>query len=150
MKLNSRSCVLDAFARIMGVPPHILATQCGHWGRDGYHTQELIQVALSGGYAVTPIERTPVSQNPETGAIEGVEFPGFDEPEDRFIKWLIESRGVLLGYYGLECTQKTHAVAWDGQKVFDSGVKMKYDLIFDGEICETSFTPHTLLRMDKL
>ena len=147
MKLHSKSCLLDAFAFIMNMPPHIVATQVGHNGPNGFHTQELIEVALRHDFSVTMIERTPVSQNPDDYSIEGVDFKG--GTEERFIRQLERSHGVLLGV--TPWTAKPHAIAWTGMEAYDPGIEARYPMIDDeGQIMDSLFVPHAYLRLDMI
>jgi hypothetical protein len=76
--------------------------------------QELIEVALNHGYAVTPIELLPVQT--ATGDDEyDVEIKKYGTPDDRIQYHLAVSKGILIG----QLSKYWHAVAWDGEMVFD-------------------------------
>ena len=146
MKLNKRSCVLDSFAYILGVEPKELDRRVGHYGTEGYHTQELIEICLRDGWSVTAIERHPVAMNPETYVNRAIRFS--EGNERRFARWLAEGTGILLGLTPL--TLKTHAVAWNGL-VYDPGIDLYYELLTEsGTISDLRFTPQTFLKMDQL
>lgn len=110
MKTNSKSCVLDAFACITGIPAQELAEAMGNDGSEyGVPTQMIVDHLLTRGFAITPIEKNPLRQNPVTGEIA----PVFSVKVgvNRWKKHLTESRGVLYGNNG---NGMPHAVAWDG------------------------------------
>ncbi len=145
MKLNNRSCVLDAFAYVMGYTSIQLADMVGHQGPEGYHTQELIEVAFYGGYAITAFERFPQATNWDTGETRDIEFK--EGTEKRFIKHLMGGSGVLLGSRG----PKPHAVAWAERAekdYYDPSTDTCHDLIQDGKIWSPWFRPEIFLRMD--
>ncbi len=146
MKLNSRSCVLDAFAYIMCYQPDYVAELVGHQGPEGFHTQELIEVALAEGWAVTPIERFPQATNWETEKTRSISFKGEDR-EERFIRHLKKVDGVLLGQRG----PKPHAVAWDSSsfEIYDPSTDTRFLLFQDGKIDQWMFHPEIFLRMDE-
>lgn len=148
MKLHDRSCILDAFAYLFDLPPHVVATRCGHWGKeDGFHTQELIEFCLCQGYAVTHIERTPVMQNPKSFEIKAAHCIG--EPEDRFKKRIRGSKGVLLGQKPY--SMMPHAVAYNGHEAYDASIDLFFPILTsDDEIADSLFVPHAFLKVDKI
>lgn len=147
MKLNERSCLLDSFASILGHEPKTLAKLVGHDGPEGYHSQELIEVALFFGWAVTPIQRCVMSENPVTHDLHVVSFP---EGEDvRFARHLSGREGVIMGFVPM--VMKPHAVAWAADHVYDPAIDNYYSLLNEqGEVNDLNFIPQTFLRMDKL
>lgn len=146
MKLNDRSCVLDAFARVMGDLPYVVAKQVRNRGEDGYHTQELIEYAANNGWAVTAFERYPERANPITGEITPVHFRNGNDA--RFGAHVMSQCGVLLGHR----TGQTvgHAVAWDDQEMLAYDGGQMYPILTKGEPNDTFFVPELFLRMDLL
>jgi len=115
-KTNSRSCTLDAFAFITGIPTEELIEEMGDDGaEEGIATQQLVVPLLRRGWTMTPVERTPRRQNPETWEVKHV-F-GDQHAEDRFDVLLSHFDGVLMGHWerGL-----THAIAWKDGTMHDS------------------------------
>src|SRR5690606_22528725 len=110
-KTHSKSCVLDAFAYITGIPASSLIEDMGTDGReDGIPTQLIIDSVLRHGFAITPIERVPRKQHPITKEISFV----FDMPAgvNRWKNALTTSKGVLYGTN--RRSGLPHAAAWDG------------------------------------
>jgi hypothetical protein len=125
---NRWSCLPTAFAIALDVPVAEVIKRIGHDGsevafrgqrepncRRGFHIQECIEVALSLGIAVTPVEAFPrhapaFDVNPVV-----ISFPQGNEA--RFRRTIEESRGVITGR-GLY-TQ--HAVAYGYRVIYDPG-----------------------------
>jgi hypothetical protein len=120
-------CMPLAFAMALDMPVADLLVAIGHDGseivfpslpeplcRRCFHIQEVIQVALSRGLAVTPVELFPVLQPPEAGPFRTtVLYP--DSNWRRFDQAMQTSRGVIDGTgarYG-------HMVAYDHGRIFD-------------------------------
>lgn len=92
------------------IHPNLLPPGC----RKGFHMQELIEVALDLNYPVTPIEVLPVQT--ATGSDEHiVEFPKYYSHEKRLRFHLRQGKGIIIG----KLEKYWHAVAWDGENVFD-------------------------------
>lgn len=119
------SCLATAFAMALEIPLHELISKIGHDGseiwwpgqpepqcRRAFHIQEMIDAALSCGYAVTEIQAAPAT----TPAL-GVPYRRIPFSEGRVIAYLQGSRGVI------DCmvrnTGRGHAVAWDIDTCFD-------------------------------
>ncbi len=119
---NSWSCALASTAMLLDCSIRELITAIGHDGseiihpklndpasRKGTHLQEIIDVCLQFGVALTPIEARPV-QTPD-----GVNEFEIKFPESRFLTHLANNSGLITGmarkYY--------HTVAWDGSKIYD-------------------------------
>jgi len=82
--------------------------------RRGFHIQELIHLAISRGFALTPIELFPVLQPTEAGPFrKTVLYP--DNNWRRFEQTVRTSRGVIDGA-GVRCG---HMVAYDHGRIFD-------------------------------
>jgi len=122
-----RLCLPTAFAMALDMPVADLLVAVGHDGSDiifpgvaeplcrrSIHIQELIDIALARGFAVTPIELFPTL------------VPAADSPLKhtvayrhgnwrRFADTIAQSRGVIDGA-GRHCG---HAVAYDHGRIFD-------------------------------
>jgi len=117
IKTNRWSCLLDSFAFASGIPAYELATWIGHDGTDcGFHTQELIEVLLDRGLAITEIQRYPVAIHPETLEQRTITFGG-SGCERRFVRQLYGRKGVLMG---VNYQLNPHAVAWKNNQIHDS------------------------------
>ena len=115
-----------AFAMALDMPVADLLAAIGHDGsevafpglpepacRRCFHIQELIQVALARGFAVTPIELFPVLQPANAGPHRVVLYP--DNNWRRFEQTILSSRGVIDG----TGTRFGHTVAYDHGRIFD-------------------------------
>lgn len=80
----------------------------------GFHMQELIEVAIDQGYAVTPIEVLPV-QTAMGDDEHVVEFPQYRDHARRLQYHLNRVSGIIIG----KLEKYWHAVAWNGERVFD-------------------------------
>lgn len=116
------NCLIFSFAMVLGMDPDLLQVKIGHDGlKDvggtkpcGYHMQELIDVALHVGYAVTPIEAFPASRIP--GRQDDFEINFKPDNGTRFLRYLYDNQGVLAGK---SKSGIGHAIAWDGDYVYD-------------------------------
>ena len=120
-------CLPLAFAMALDMPVADLLAAIGHDGgeivfpslpeplcRRCFHIQELIQVALSRGMAVTPVELFPVLEPTEAGPFhKTVLYP--DNNWRRFEAAIQASRGVIDG----SNARLRHTVAYDHGRVFD-------------------------------
>jgi len=119
-------CVPTAFAMALDVPVADLLAAVGHDGskitfpglpeptcRRGFHIQELIAVALSRGFAVTPVELFPVIASADGRLTHTVLYP--DNNWRRFTDAIRHSRGVIEGG-GIRCG---HTVAYDHGRIYD-------------------------------
>jgi hypothetical protein len=120
-------CMPLAFAMALEMPVADLLATIGHDGseivfptlpeplrRRCFHIQELIQVALSRGVAVTPVELFPVLQPTETGPFHKVVlYP--DNNWRRFEATIQNSRGVIDG----TGARLGHVVAYDHGLIHD-------------------------------
>ncbi len=115
-----RNCLAVASAMALGITYDQLIKSIGHDGqkiifpdlpdpgkRQGFHIQEVVDVAIKMGIAVTPIEALPYS-TPDGQKVYGVNFK-----IKRFQNHLIGSRGVITGMK----KKWRHAVYWDGKYV---------------------------------
>lgn len=127
---DSWSCGAAALAMVLDVDYSGIVSRIGHDGSEiinedlrppachkGFHIQELIEVALENGYAVTPIECMPVQT--ATGEDEhDVKIKRYESIADRLEHHMFWNDGILMGQIpgGF-----WHAVAWDHStiQVFD-------------------------------
>ena len=131
MELQHRSepwmCMPLAFAIAVDMPVDDLLAAIGHDGseivfpslpeplcRRCFHVQELIQVALSRGFAVTPIELFPVLQPADDAPIHTTVLYA-DNNWRRFEATIQASRGVIHG----TGARFGHTVAYDHGHVYD-------------------------------
>jgi hypothetical protein len=116
-----------AFAMALGLPVAELLEAIGHDGneivfpslpeplcRRCFHIQELIQVALSRGLAVTPVELFPVLQPTEIGPFHKTVLYT-DNNWRRFEAAIQTSRGVVDG----TGARLGHTVAYDHGRIYD-------------------------------
>jgi hypothetical protein len=83
--------------------------------RKGFHWQEIIDAALVLNHAVVPIEARPIQTATGTDSYE-IKFNGFETTEERLLTYLEHTKGVLAG---VAPSGYWHAVAWDGEQVYD-------------------------------
>ena len=116
-----------AFAMALDMPVADLLAAIGHDGseiifpslpdplcRRCFHVQELIQVALARGLAVTPVELFPVLQPTEAGPFhKTVLYP--DNNWRRFEETIRASLGVIAG----TGARLGHTVAYDHGRIYD-------------------------------
>ena len=116
-----------AFAMALDMPVADLLAAIGHDGseiifpslpdplcRRCFHVQELIQVALARGLAVTPVELFPELQPTEAGPFhKTVLYP--DNNWQRFEKTIRASLGVIAG----TGARLGHTVAYDHGRIYD-------------------------------
>jgi len=120
-------CLPTAFAMTLDTSIADLLLAVGHDGgeiifpgldepfcRRGFHIQELIDVAVARGFAVTPIELCPVLQPTEDSMLRHT--VAYREGNwRRFANTIARSRGVIDGM-GFRCG---HSVAYDHGRIFD-------------------------------
>ncbi len=127
-----QNCLAAASAMALGITYNALVNRIGHDGqaiifpdlpdpgkRQGFHIQEIIDVALDMGFAVTPIEALPYS-TPDGQKTFGVNFK-----IKRFQNHLKNSRGVITGMKKIW----RHAVYWDGVGILES-IDMDIDCFY--------------------
>jgi hypothetical protein len=120
-------CTAASFAMALDIPLDTMLADLGHNGMivawpdlaipncyRGLHPQELFDVARWHGYAVTMIERNPISTNQRGDRFEVGFLPDNDT---RLLQHMDGSVGVLIGYNKIKDT--VHYCAWDGKMVFD-------------------------------
>lgn len=138
-------CVPTSFAMVLGVSVADLVTEVGHnggeqlpGGRRGHHIQEMIDICLRRGYAVTPIEACPVSQ---TLSGNTYHILSIEQCQARLLDAIYSSRGVIEGM-GTCCG---HMVAYDHGRIYDpdNGECNYFDLLL-------SFQPLCAWRIDPI
>jgi hypothetical protein len=120
-------CTPLAFAMALDMPVADLLAAIGHDGseivfptlpeplcRRCFHIQELIQVALARGMAVTPVELFPVLQPAEVGPFHKTVLYA-DNNWRRFETTIQSSRGVIDG----TGARLRHMVAYDHGRIYD-------------------------------
>jgi len=153
-------CLPTSFAMALGIPVASVMGRLsgGHYsivfsdkrepfGWRGTHVQECIQIALSLGFAVTPLELYPVIAAHKGDETFVVVYP---EGNERLFKdQILTSRGVLTGKREVPGVGiVAHAVAYDHGRIYDpNGVDYAYSL----EACESvQFSPQCAWRIDRI
>jgi len=120
-------CMPLAFAMALDMPVAELLAAIGHDGskvvfpslpeplcRRCFHIQELIQVAIARGFAVTPVELFPVLQPTAAGPFQRtILYP--DNNWQRFAETIQASRGVIDG----TGARLGHMVAYNPGRIYD-------------------------------
>jgi hypothetical protein len=142
-KPNQWSCAITALAMALNVPVKEIIAEAGHDGsekvfpqlkepmcRKGFHSQELVQIAWSHGYAMTPMELVPIIKS-TTGVYC---FPVWNHPDgkffERFKKAIRKTEGIIEGRNG-RCS---HAMYYSFGQLCDPDDKHVYE--FSREECE--------------
>ena len=156
---NRWSCIATSFAMALDIPVAELIRRIGHdgseivspakepAGRRGFHVQECVAVALTLGFAVTPIELFPVSEF-EGGHEKVIAFPANattpDGNWDRLRDHIESSRGVLAG----QGSRTMHAVAYECGQLYDpDGPCYPYS---QGACEQRHFCAKCLWRLDRI
>lgn len=115
---------------VLDIPVSKIIADVGHDGSDimwpqlpeprcrrAFHIQELIQVSYDLGYLVTPFEAVPLLT-----AGDGIIDIQFKEaPKQRFQRIMRGNYGVITG---ATPQGSPHAVAWNGDVIFDTNEKI--------------------------
>jgi hypothetical protein len=126
-------CLPTSFAMALGLPVARLLDHLHSWKQvifhglpepiclRGIHIQELIQLALDIGFAVTPHELFPQIAGPYGHPNYQVQFDGVGEAHnwDLFHRTIVTSRGILTGNQMVEGEPIPHAVAYDHTRIYD-------------------------------
>lgn len=123
-------CLPTAFAMALGMPLRDVLDLIGHDGseivwpnypepqcRRGFHTQELIDVAVRAGYAVTPIQLFPALAPSERAQPLAITWGSQQGNWARFRLAIRRGRGVITGRD--QRHGKGHAVAYDHGAICD-------------------------------
>jgi len=135
---NAYTCTAVAFAMALGIAKHKILKQLpdpseiiwpiAQHGYRGHHTQELIDLCYSYGQSVMQIDVMPVFSH-FSGELQGQTraYGLEDHFVERLKNYLEYNYGVLTGTIGFNAG---HAVAWDGEKVYDPMGLVRFDLEF--------------------
>jgi len=122
-------CLLYAAATVLDVPPDVLRTEIGYSGNEewwpeakfpanirSFHIQEINECFIRRGMILSLIERFPRT------APAGMEsawklINKQEELNKRFFEHLNRGTGILIGP---KPSGMKHAVAWDGEKIYDT------------------------------
>ena len=123
MQSGEHQCLLYSIAMLLGDKPAALQKELGHKGNEtwwpelsipycynGYHIQEIIDLCLTRGRVLVPIELFPVSA-PMNERQNVKMIYDYEHAVKRFTNHLLGNRGLLI--------TENHACAWDGKRVFD-------------------------------
>jgi hypothetical protein len=128
---NRWSCVATSFAMVLDVPLETIIQIVKHDGsqkfwenlpeprcRRGFHIQEMIDLCFLLGALVTPFQARPTSISDGASCLRIPET--FWSPKER-IERALKHPGVIQGetFEGQQ-----HAMAWDGQRLYDPGGKI--------------------------
>jgi len=108
---------------VLDVDPEWMIKHLGHDGEEvwwpekigakkikSFHIQEIIDIAHLVGWGLMPIQLYPCSA-PDVGTSPRKIYAD-REAEIRFMSWLDNKKAILI-------VDNSHAVAWDGEKVYD-------------------------------
>lgn len=117
-------CLLASAAMVLDVNRESLMALVGHDGgeivfpdqpepmkRQGFHIQEIIDVAVELGWWVMPIEVMPSST---TDGVNNFDIK-IDNYHDRLMRHMANRPGIITGI----SRKMHHAVAWDGAEIYD-------------------------------
>ena len=123
--LNSWSCLPTSIATLLDIPVSRVIETIGHDGsaqyylpdcdfRVGFHTQECIDALESFGRAATPIEVDPQYQPADYLPPIHLRLN-----ENRLLLHLHDNEGFITGFGMKDTSRIGHAVAWDGEYIYD-------------------------------
>jgi hypothetical protein len=160
IKIERWQCLPTAFAMALDTPVADILKEVGHDGgkiafrdlpepmrRRGFHVQELIDVCLARGYAVTLIELFPAMVNAVNAPVSVI-YSNM-QAGVRFTKAIFSTRGVMEGRKARPGSEpRGHALAYDHGKVYDpDGGEFDFSL----EACEDRFLYiNWLWRLDRI
>lgn len=119
LKMSSNQCLIFSAAMVLGEHPEDLCTEIGHDGLDivfplpppacyrGHHIQEIQDLFLARGKCLYEVELNPLSGHPDSTRY----VRPYDNPRARFERLIKNRQGILVS--------GTHAVAWDGEIIYD-------------------------------
>ena len=127
IKQTIDACLLYSAAMILSVDPKILIDEIGHDGQDiwwpelkgcqqkrGHHIQEIQDCFIRRGKCLYPVELMPTIHTDSKFKPETI-FK-INNAMERFQIHIAYKTGILIG---MNRYNKAHAVAWDGQRIFD-------------------------------
>lgn len=120
---NIWSCTIASLAMVLDTTCEQMISEIGHDGSEvwfpndvrpnrGFSLQELIDVGISHGVALVPIDGCPVMGDSKGENIREI-LPQY---EARLNVHMVGNPGLIVGYYAPD---KCHMVAWDGCLVRD-------------------------------
>ena len=123
LKQSSDNCLLYAAAMVLEVTPEQLIQSIGHDGEEvwwpeqigsqkkrSFHIQEILDAARSLNYSFICIDAIPLIGIDDFNIKEI-----YPEPMLRLASWIKDHPGILI----VDSGGIGHAVAWDGEQVFD-------------------------------
>jgi len=121
LKMSGHDCLLYSAAMILDESPDTLEKEIGHDGKEvwwpevadpfcrrGIHIQEILDLCIKRGYVLYPVELMPAS------AARGCSPKAILQETAAILRF----KRIINGQKGILITA-THAVAWDGQIIFD-------------------------------
>lgn len=136
---RGQTCLIAALAMVWDIGFEEVVTMLGHNGvTSGIHTQEVVDAVLKQGMAMVIIEAHPAIVDPVTNKIKSMWTE--DQRDRRFQEYLKNRKAVLIG---ANKQGAPHAVAYDGEKVFDPASCVRY-LLTDFNIKEAWLFFHIL------
>lgn len=125
---NDWSCLPTAFAMTLDMPVEQIIEELGHDGsevifpnledpysRRSFHPQELLDICILRDYGVIPVEREPSCE------VQGHVYK-LSLSKRRLDYYLVNYTNCIL--IGTSQSGKPHAVAWNGERVFDPNGKI--------------------------
>ncbi len=127
---NEWCCAATAFAMVLGVDVQDVFKMTGHDGtrklwpevtdertnRGGHHIQELIDLSYNLGFMTVPIDAYPMFGHFTPSVLRKPPLWSEEKCLKRLEIYLKNNYGILWGTVGFNMG---HAVAWDGDKVYD-------------------------------
>lgn len=143
MMLHDKSCMLDSMCQVLNISHCRAIVWLGHDGSErGFHSQEMVELALIEGFPVTEIQRNPIGVNPVTGEQIRITFPRGNDV--RFASHLAHGNGVVMG----SKLGKPHAVAWVDRVAIDPANGINFRILTEErELIEEFFVPMTFLQV---
>lgn len=121
------NCLLTSAAMLLDCTENVLIREIGHDGTEvwwpkakatnknrNFHIQEILDVCLSRGHGLMPVELMPCSL--QLGASEARVLWDQSKAFSRFTKIINGKSGILIGETE---SRIPHATAWDGHKIYD-------------------------------
>jgi len=128
MPSGVHQCLVYSLAMLLDEDVDVLIQELGHDGMvkdwpehpiphcyNGHHIQEIIDLVLARGYSLTPIESYPRYAS----AMDPSNWKPVYSNGARFLRQISGRRGILIGQY----RGRGHAVAWDGDIIWDPNGK---------------------------
>ena len=121
---RGQTCLIAALAMVWDIKFEEVVKMIGHTGvPQGIHNQEVVDAILKQGMAMVIIEAHPAIVDPLTKKIESMWTE--NQRDRRFEEYLKNRKAVLIG---VNKQGAPHAVAYDGEDVFDPASSVRYPL----------------------